>query len=183
MLNSLLYIFNPANFEAHGVHFVDTPGLFWSLVIANLLTFIAYTLIPIALAYFIHKRKGLVFRWIFIFFGLFIVLCGIHHLLHVITFWYPIYGIEVANDILLAVVSISTFFGLLSVLPEAIKLRTPAELEKINNQLIQEIENREQVEEALKNKNKELETMNKSMVGRELKMLELKKEIESLKRK
>jgi hypothetical protein len=186
--------------------------LLWAFVIANLVTFAAYVLIPLVLLYFVDKRKDLVFRWVFLFFGAFIILCGIHHLLHTITFWYPIYGIEVANDILMAIVSIGTFFGLLSVLPVAIKLRSPKELEetvvartkeldsanqqlKASNQQLRATNERldatsqqlraanqqlTSAEKGLKEQIRELEVFNKATIGRELKMAELKKEIEVL---
>ena len=197
MINALLYIFTPANFEPHGQHFVNTPVLFWVFIVANLLTFTAYMLIPAALIYFVRKRKDLMFTSIFLLFGAFIVLCGVHHLLHTITFWYPIYGIEVVNDAVMALVSIGTFFALLPVIPLALKLRSPQELAGLNKQLSEEIETRKHAEEILKKneetlknnqallsaKNEELETLNAFMVGREITMVKLKKEIEDLRKK
>ena len=46
--------------------------------------------------------------------------------------------------------------------------------------IVRDITERKQAEEKLKNRNKELETMNNITVGRELKMIELKKEINKL---
>ena len=197
MIGSLLYVFNPSNFKAHGLDFVNTPVLFWGFVIANLITFIAYIGIPILLVYFISKRRDMIFQPTFIFFALFIVLCGIHHLLHTITFFYPIYGIEMVNDIAMAAVSIGTFFSLFSVLKKAIKLMSPEQYKKINEELFLEVEKRKKSEEELKKnqeilkqnlgvlsaKNVQLQKLNDLMTERELKMIELKKEIEDLKKK
>ncbi len=198
MLDSLLYVFNPANFEAHGIHFVRTPVLFWFLVSANLLIFIAYQLIPAALLYLVWKRKDIMFTPIFLLFAAFIVLCGIHHLIHVITFWYPIYGIEAIEDWLTGLVSIGTFFAVLYILPLALKLKTPKELDIINQQLKaanQQLAASEQQlkagnqqmtaanqqlaasEKKLQEKILELEKFNKLTVDRELKMVELKEKI------
>ena len=197
MLESLIYIFTPANFEPHGQHFTNTPILFWVFIVANLLTFIAYILIPAALIYFVRKRKDLMFTSIFLLFGAFIVLCCIHHLLHTISFWYPIYGIEATNDVVMAVVSVGTFFALLPIIPQALKLQSPKELAVINEHLSQEVRNRRKVEDILRKnqeilkrnqdeltvKNVELEKLNTVMVDRELKMVELKKMIEDLTKK
>ena len=132
------------------------------------------------------------FTSIFLLFGAFIVLCGIHHLLHTISFWYPIYGIEAMNDVVMAVVSIGTFFALLPIIPQALKLQSPKELTIINKQLSQEAQNRKQAEDNLRKnqeilkrnqdaltvKNAELEKLNTMMIGRELKMTELKEKID-----
>lgn len=56
MINFLLYIFNPNNFSPHGEHFIKTPPLFWIFVIANLLIFISYVLIPVAMIYLVKKE-------------------------------------------------------------------------------------------------------------------------------
>ncbi len=196
MIDSLLYIFNPANFEAHGTHFLQTPVLFWVFIISNLLIFLSYTLIPLAMIYLVRKRKDIPFNWLLLLYGAFIVLCGVHHLLHTITFWYPIYGVEAVNDIATAVVSFGTFIALLSTIPLLLKIPSNKQLEEINSKLSEEIENHRKAAEALSSKNQEVEKindqlikkvdeldkMNKLMVGRELKMTELKKEIENLRK-
>jgi len=198
MIDILRTIFTPGNFEPHIVHFIpDNMGLVWFMVAGNALIALSYTLIPIALLYLVRKRKDIMFTPIFFLFAAFIVLCGLTHVMHIMIFWYPAYWLEAIVLALTGVISIFTFFALLYVLPLALKLKTPKELEKINTELFAEIENRKQAEEELKQKNQkfeivnkeileksgELEKMNKLIVGRELKMLELKKEIDELKRK
>lgn len=196
MLDSILYVFTPSNFEAHSTHFVNTPVLMWVLIFANLLIFLAYQLIPAALIYLVWKRKDIMFTGIFWLFAAFIVLCGFHHLIHVITFWYPIYALEAIEDTTTGLVSIGTFFAVLHIIPLALKLKTPKELEEINAKLSTEVENRKKAEEELKQKNlkfgkinqditksnEELGKLNKILVDRELKMIELKKENEELKK-
>ena len=188
MFDALLYAFNPANFEAHGVHFLNTPVLFWLLVIGNALTALSYILIPIVLVYFVKKRKDLVFHGVFLLFGAFIVLCGLHHFVHIITFWYPLYGIQALVDVSMAIVSFATFLAMIPVVPAALKLPSPQALTDANERLSKEVENHKKTEEVLTQshrdlmaKNTELEKVNKLMIDRELKMIELKKEIERLK--
>lgn len=191
-------LFTPRYFEPHAIHFFDNTGLMWSIVVANIGTVIAYLLIPIVLVFFIKKRKDLAFTGIFWLFSAFIVLCGLHHLVHVITFWYPLYYVQNIIDIATGLVSLATLFSLLRVLPRAIQLRSVEELETVNNQLRAEVENRKAAEKRaveserrIRDNNKrlqqaldkaeearsDLEEINKLMVGRELKMVELKEKL------
>lgn len=192
MIDLLRIIFTPGNFEAHIVHFIpDNMGLVWFMVAGNALIALSYTLIPLALLYLVRKRRDIMFTPIFFLFAAFIVLCGLTHVMHIMIFWYPAYWLEGIVLAITGIVSLATFFALLYVLPLALKLKTPKELEKINRELSMEIENRKQVEEELKQRNQNFETvnkeiiqksediekMNKLMVGRELVMVELKKQI------
>lgn len=217
IVNLLKIVFTPRYFEPHWVHFVFDPGLMWSMVISNVVVFVAYTLIPIALIYFLFRRKDVFASKVIYLFGAFIVMCGLHHLVHVVTFWYPIYHFQNIVDVITAIVSMATFFALINVLPDAIKLRTPKDLEKLNNELeektvrLQEslrkneetrdllekkVEERTEelkmlnvsLEEKIRERTKELEKnleetkrINAIMFDRELKMIELKKEIAALK--
>jgi len=182
MFEELSYVFTLSNFEPHGIHFAQTPILMWTMIWAHLLVFIAYQLIPAALLYLVWKRKDVVFTPIFWLFAAFIVLCGVSHLIHIITFWYPIYGIEAIEVWLTGLVSIGTFFAVIYIIPIALKLKSPKELEALNNKLAGEIEAHKQAEDKLSKTNKDLEKMNEIMTGRELAMIELKKQIEALKK-
>ncbi len=191
MLNELIFLI------------INTPVLKWVLVSGNLLIFVSYVLIPLALLYLVRKRKDIMFTPIFFLFAAFIVLCGVHHLIHVITFWYPIYALEAIEDWLTGLVSIGTFFAVLSIIPLALKLTSPKELDIINQQLKASNQQLAASEQQLKAANQqmaaanqqltaserktqekvlELENFNKLMVGREMKMVELKEEITRLKK-
>ena len=225
LVRFLKIIFTPRYFEPHWEHFIFDPGLMWSLIAANFLTFVAYTIIPIVLIYFVLKRKKLFASRVFWLFGAFIILCGLHHIVHVMTFWYPLYHLQNIVDVVTALVSLATVFALLKILPKAILLRSPAELEELNTKLeakkdeleksvskldesnkkLEEIRGSLEKEVAIRTKALEeanneleskieertrelrekvetLETMNKTMTGRELRMLELKKELKKYKK-
>ena len=194
-------VFSARYFEPHRLHFLEDIGLMWTLVAANIITFIAYTLIPVALVILIRKRKSLIYGKIFWLFGAFIVLCGLHHIVHVVTFWYPLYYLQAIVDSVMSVVSIFTAAALIPILPKAINLRDPEELEALNAELQSQITSRQDAEDALRKnqenlmsknqelestldelskKNKEMERINKTMLDREIKMAELKKRIKEL---
>ena len=205
MLDLLRTIFTPGNFEPHIVHFIpNNMGLVWFEISGNALIALSYTLIPLAMLYLVRKRGDIPFGWLLVLYMAFIIMCGITHIMHIMTFWYPAYYLQAIVNMLTGLISFGTFLALIYTLPVLLKLPTPTQLEKANAELSEEIEARKQAENQLKENEKvisvknetlvqalqesdrqkdELLKMNKFMVDRELKMTEIKKEIEELKRR
>lgn len=99
-----------------------SPELGWLHIISDLATWGAYTAIPIALVYFISRRRDIPFSGLFWLFGAFILACGTTHLLEAIIFWSPIYRLSGLVKLATAIVSWVTFFALIRVLPAALAL-------------------------------------------------------------
>ena len=104
-------------------------------VISDFLIAIAYFSIPIALVYFIYKRKHDFPVRLLVLFGLFIMLCGLGHLFDIITLWYPIYWSSGVVRAATAIVSAYTAFEVVMLLPHFLSLKDPAALEALNQQL------------------------------------------------
>ena len=51
----------------YGYCFVWSPGLFWTMVIADATIALAYFSIPIALVSFVRRRRDLSFSWLLLF--------------------------------------------------------------------------------------------------------------------
>ncbi len=83
-------------------------------------------------------------------FGLFIVSCGFTHFLEVVTFYDPMYRLSGLIKLLTALVSWATVLGLVRIVPLALALRSPAELER-------EIAERKKAEELLQRAHQGLE--------------------------
>jgi signal transduction histidine kinase/ActR/RegA family two-component response regulator len=124
-----------SGFMPHGHCFFWTKDILWLHVTGDVITATAYYLIPPALGYFVWKRKRLPYPSLFILFGLFILACGTTHILGVVTLWYPVYRLEGVVKAATAIASIGTAIVLLPIIPKALRLRTPEELEGINAQL------------------------------------------------
>lgn len=77
MLNFFNLLFTTNGFEPHGHCFLWTPPLLLLYVLSDGLIAFSYYSIPIALIYFVRKRKDLVFNWVFVMFGAFILACGV----------------------------------------------------------------------------------------------------------
>ncbi len=103
----------------------------WLYVISSLLIASAYFLIPIFMARFMRHRKDLPFVRIFWLFILFILACGTTHLLDAVIFWYPMYRFSAVLLFITALVSWAALLSLRKVIPVAMELKSPQQLEKI----------------------------------------------------
>jgi len=112
----------------------DSPLLF-VFILGNLGVAIAYFTIPIALRKFIGKRADLPYTYMFKLFAAFILSCGVTHLIKIWTLYQPVYWIEAVADLLTAAVSLLTAFLLIPIIPKALALRGPKELEDLNREL------------------------------------------------
>jgi PAS domain S-box-containing protein len=86
--------------------------------------------IPLILVYFVRKRPDIPFSWMFWMFGAFIVGCGFTHFMEVVTFTWPAYRLSALVKIATAAVSWATVIGLMPLIPQALALRSPRELER-----------------------------------------------------
>jgi PAS domain S-box-containing protein len=106
------------------------------------LIWLAYVTIPVVLVYF-ARRPDLPWPWMFWMFGAFIIGCGTTHLMEVVTSYTPLYRLAGVIKVLTAGVSVATAVALVPLVPKALSLQSPAELER-------EITERKGVEQALR---------------------------------
>ncbi len=126
-------------FMPHGYCFLWRPELVWLHVIADLVIALAYFSIPLTIYLIIRKRKDeLPFKWVFWMFATFIMLCGLTHIIELISIWKPLYYVEGLIKILTAAASLATaivMFPLIPVLLARFKeLEKMMEMEKENEQ-------------------------------------------------
>ena len=145
-------------FLPHGHCFFWKTELVSLYIIGDGLTALAYFSIPIAIAYFVCKRKDIAFKWIFILFAIFIMLCGTTHLMFIWTLWNPMYRLEIVIKLLMAVVSIITAIMLWPIIYKALIFPSPTQLKKVNEELTQEINNHKHTGNELKELSLQLES-------------------------
>ncbi|MDG2618164.1 ATP-binding protein [Thermoleptolyngbya sichuanensis XZ-Cy5] len=139
-----------SSFIPHGHCYLWQPGLVGLHVGSDVLIALAYYSIPLTLYYFVRKRKDLPFNDIFLLFGAFIVACGTTHLLEVWTLWHPDYWLSGSIKLLTAGISLFTAKELFSIVPNALALPSPTQLEQANQELQAQIAERMAIEAELK---------------------------------
>jgi len=111
---------------------------------------LSYAMIPLALVLVIRRRRDLIFPWMFGLFGVFILGCGLTHVMGVVTLWHPAYRLDGVVKAITAAASLLAALLLFRLLPQIEGLPSPAQLKV-------EIDRREQVEVQLRHFNEELE--------------------------
>lgn len=117
------FILNTDRYMPHGYCFAWQQELVWMHVISDLAIAVAYYSIPVFLLYIVMKRKQMLpFKWVFLMFALFILLCGTTHLIGLITLWYPYYYLEGIIKVLTAAVSIATAVLIIPIIPRILAI-------------------------------------------------------------
>lgn len=148
-----------ADFMPHGHCYWWKPDIIWLHVISDAAITLAYFSIPLMLVYFVRRKKDIPFHWIFLMFGAFIFWCGTTHALNIVTLWIPVYRLDGIVKAITAGVSIVTALCLFPLIPKALALRSPAELEAANASLAEENKRREEAEKHLQKSLKEKEAL------------------------
>lgn len=140
----------PVQFIPHGHCYLWKPSLVSLHVISDSLIVLAYYSIPMMLAYFAYQRRDMPmpFRWMFFLFGAFIISCGTTHLMDIWTLWHPAYWISGSLKAITAFISCYTAVELVTLIPKALALPSPAQLETTNQRLEREITERRLAEAA-----------------------------------
>lgn len=117
-------------------------------IVSDFLTALAYYTISLWLFCLAHRRKDLPFRGIFWLFGVFVIACGTTHLIEVWTLWNPTY-LSTAMNLFSAAIAVYTAWRLVPLIPQALALASPAQLEAANRELQKEIAVRREAEAEL----------------------------------
>ena len=127
-----------------------TPAHGWLHILSDLGVWSAYVAISCVLGYFLLRRRDVPFRTVFVLFGAFILVSGASYLIEAITFWWPAYRLAGLVKLATAILSWTTVFALVPIVPKALAMRSADELKH-------EIESRKNVETELQRSNADLE--------------------------
>ena len=147
-------LLNSSMFAPHGICLLWEPQLIWLHVASDVVIASAYFSIPVALSIFVSKRRDVDFGWVFWAFALFIMACGVGHVMSIVTLWVPIYGIEGIIKAMTAAASIVTAAMLWPLLPKVLALPSPSQLRAAEVALAQEGMHRREAEDMLRQSQK-----------------------------
>jgi PAS domain S-box-containing protein len=116
----------------------------WLYIVSDLLVWSAYFAIPFIIIRYISKKHDARFIRLYFLFAGFILACGATHFFDAVTFWYPVYRVNALVRAITGILSWTTVFYIIKVLPLAFTLRTSADLEA-------EVEQRKKAEEKFRN--------------------------------
>lgn len=156
-MSDLMNWFIPEQFMPHGHCYLWDPFLLRQNVVSNALVGLSYYCIPLALIYFVKKRKDVQFDWIFLMFSGFIFACGTTHLMEIFTIWHPAYRLQASLVSLTALASVATLIMLIRLMPQLLKIPSPKMLQGTISELEREVGLRIAAEKSLKDLNAALD--------------------------
>jgi PAS domain S-box-containing protein len=109
-------------FMPHGHCYLWRPGVLWLHLISDTLIALAYATIPFTLMHFVRRRRDLPFSWMFVCFGIFIIACGVTHVMEIWTLWIPTYWVAGFVKAVTAVASVPTAILLVQLVPKALAI-------------------------------------------------------------
>jgi PAS domain S-box-containing protein len=149
-------IFSSEGFMPHGMCYLWRPGVLGLHVASDLLITLSYFSIPFTLLYFVRRRRDLAFDWMFVCFAVFIVACGLTHLMEIVVVWRPLYWLSGGLKALTALASVPTAILLVKLIPTALALPSPAALRAAHTALEKEIAEHKRTEVELRTANEAL---------------------------
>ena len=139
-------VWMPSDFYPHGYCYQWNAGLVWLNVLADAFIALSYFALPLILFWFVRKRRDLPFSWMFALFGVFIVACGMTHVMEVWNLWHAQYWLAGVIKAVTAATSIPTAIVLVKIIPQALTIPSSEEWIKANANLKTEILERKDLE-------------------------------------
>ena len=148
---------NRAAYMAHGYCLLWKPWLVAMHASSDILIFVSYFAIPVAIWIFLSKRKDLTLKPLAVLFAAFIFLCGLTHLIQAVTLWWPVYEVQAYVKVITALVSVTTAIAIFPLIPKAVAIPSPSQLQIVNEGLALEVAAHRDTLAALERSKDELE--------------------------
>ncbi|MGR3761690.1 sensor histidine kinase [Roseobacteraceae bacterium NS-SX3] len=146
-----------SDYMPHGMCLLWQPWLVILWVGSDLLIFLSYFMIPLALLQVIRQRSDIRHRGLVLLFAAFIMLCGLTHALSVYTLWVPAYPQLGLVKLATGLVSAGTAYVLFRLVPALVAIPSQNDLEQANRSLRVEIAAHEETLARLRQTQRDLE--------------------------
>lgn len=133
------HVVDYGEYMPHGMCLLWEPWLVLLWAGSDFLIFLSYTLIPVALFMVLRRRSEVPQAGLVVLFAAFILLCGITHLFMIVTLWVPIYPFVGWIKLATGLVSTATALMLFRLIPDIVRLPSPAALKDVNRGLEAEV--------------------------------------------
>lgn len=148
-MDSLLSLLGREGYPLHGDCLVRTPGLWWSMIIADLAMAAACLSIGVVLIRFVRQRDTPGAQTLPRLFGVFVLACGLGHVTQLWTLWAADCGPQALTDGLTAVISIVIAVALWRMMPQWLHAPTIAQWRAGVASLDAEVHRRQGLEDSL----------------------------------
>jgi PAS domain S-box-containing protein len=128
-----------ASYMAHGYCLLWKPWLVTLHAASDFLIFAAYFAIPVAIWVFVTKRPNIEMKGLARLFAAFILWCGLTHFINLVTSWWPIYEFQGLVKAITAGISVATAVVIFPLIPKALAIPSPNELQLANADLANEV--------------------------------------------
>lgn len=155
MLEFLRYLLS-SDFMPRGACYLWHPTVLWLNVVSDGLIALAYFSIPLTLFYFFLKRRDAPFNWMFLMFAAFILGCGATHAMEVWTVWHGTYRLAGIIKAFTAAASVATAVLLVRLVPRALVMPSPRQLESAYHELEMQVFERMRAQDELESQAKVL---------------------------
>jgi signal transduction histidine kinase/CheY-like chemotaxis protein len=160
LLDALSRLLDSSDFVPRAVCGSWTRGEVLLNNISDFLVALAYVSIPVMLVVFGRRRRDIPLSWMSIVFAAFIFSCGATHVLEIVLFYNPVYRLAGIVKAITAVSSWFAVFALYKILPTALSMHSPTELEAAKDELTR---GHLQLSNRLSEQNKELAEKNRQL--------------------
>ncbi len=124
-----------SQYAPHGYCLLWRPDLILTHLVSDILIALAYFSIPFMLIRFVRRRKDIEFGAMFWLFAIFILACGMTHVIAAWNLWHGNYGLEGVVKAITAAASVPTAILLWKILPQALQIPSPGDLQSANSRL------------------------------------------------
>ncbi|MDJ0517627.1 MAG: ATP-binding protein [Trichodesmium sp. MO_231.B1] len=135
----------------------DPPQLVWLQTTSNILITFAFYSIAALIIYFIHKRQDIERSWIIPILAICILSYATTHLIETWSLWYPSDLLSGLLQAVTAIISILIASIIVLLIPTALTIPSPNQLQLVNAELASEIQRRQQAEKLVQTVNGLLE--------------------------